>query len=75
MMTFRPLAGLALALTLATTASALARPPTATISPGYDRRLEESRRQLQPAPVPQPAPRKRHRHPHRGDIAPAAQPS
>lgn len=33
-------------------APALARPPTVTTSPGYDRRLVESRKQLQaPAPL------------------------
>jgi hypothetical protein len=40
------------ALTLAVAAGeAAARPPTATVSPGYDRALAESRRARQQAPV------------------------
>lgn len=46
-------------------APAIARPPTVTSSPGYDRRLVESRKALQ-APVPSvhaapTTPRKRHK--------------
>lgn len=50
--------------------AAQARPPTVDISPGYDRRLQESRRALgagQPdivAPAPRVVPRERHRHRH-----------
>ena len=43
----------------AVAAPAFARPPTVSVSPGYDRRLQESR-QVPPAaqpPSPSPAPR------------------
>jgi hypothetical protein len=62
-------AGMVLVLTLAAPAVAFARPPVALVSPGYERRLAESRRQLvQPEPVP--APRLRHRSWRHRVIAP-----
>lgn len=48
--------GLALAALCGTSTLALARPPTVMTSPGYDRRLQESRSQLGSSPtVTEPA--------------------
>lgn len=48
--------GLVLAALCGTSTFAYARPPTVLNSPGYDRRLQESRSQLgTPAPVSEPA--------------------
>lgn len=44
----------AILLVLVSSATAFARPPTTTISPGYDRRLEESRRTPAQDAMPQP---------------------
>ncbi|UWU93059.1 hypothetical protein [Bradyrhizobium sp. CB1015] len=43
--------GLALGALCGTSTLALARPPTVLNSPGYDRRLQESRSQLGASPV------------------------
>ncbi|MBR0785561.1 hypothetical protein [Bradyrhizobium iriomotense] len=48
--------GLALIALCGTSTLALARPPTVMTSPGYDRRLQESRSQLGGSPVVTPAP-------------------
>ncbi|WP_315830812.1 hypothetical protein [Bradyrhizobium prioriisuperbiae] len=55
-------------LILVSTTMAFARPPTTTTSPGYDRRLQESRRPAQEAtqpylqpPSPYPGDRRHHR--------------
>lgn len=49
--------GLALAALCAASTLAYARPPTVMNSPGYDRRLQESRSQLGGTPIaPQSAP-------------------
>ncbi|QIO36967.1 hypothetical protein [Bradyrhizobium sp. 1(2017)] len=49
-------AGLALAALCAASTLAYARPPTVMNSPGYDRRLQESRSQLGTATAPATAP-------------------
>jgi len=58
--------GLALAALCGASTLALARPPTVVNSPGYDRRLQESRKALT-APVSQsvPAPKRvKKKHPN-----------
>jgi len=47
--------GLALAALCAASTLAYARPPTVVSSPGYDRRLQESRSQLGSSPATAPA--------------------
>ena len=47
--------GLALAALCAASTLAYARPPTVVNSPGYDRRLQESRSQLGSSPATAPA--------------------
>ncbi|MBR1365069.1 hypothetical protein [Bradyrhizobium ottawaense] len=47
--------GLALAALCGASTLALARPPTVVNSPGYDRRLQESRSQLGSSPTTAPA--------------------
>lgn len=44
--------GLAMTVLVGATTFAQARPPTVMNSPGYDRRLQESRSQLGSAPAP-----------------------
>jgi hypothetical protein len=46
--------GLALAALCAASTLAYARPPTVVSSPGYDRRLQESRSQLGNSPTTEP---------------------
>ncbi|WP_458757504.1 hypothetical protein ACSVBT_16735 [Afipia sp. TerB] len=56
--------GLTVAILIAgwtATAPAFARPPTVTVSPGYDARLIESRKALA-QPIAEPRPVKPHRH-------------
>ncbi|MHC4054259.1 hypothetical protein [Bradyrhizobium sp. 25ACV] len=48
--------GLALAALCGASTLALARPPTVVNSPGYDRRLQESRSQLGSSPTTAPVP-------------------
>ena len=61
--------GLALTALCGTSALAYARPPTVVTSPGYDRRLQESRSQLGAsptvtAPVVKPKRAKNKKHPN-----------
>lgn len=60
---FGALAGALAAFLAALGSAALARPPTVTVSPGYDARLAESRKALsaQKATPAQPHPKRKHR--------------